>query len=186
VPSELPAVELVPQTPEDEWVTVALETGPGVMAELGGPWTAEEARATHQRRMAYIRDGAWSFTVRPASDPQTRDPVGTIGVWASEWEGEPVSETGWMTLPEHQGKGYASAALAAILDRERAEHRWGDIHAFPGATNGPSNALCRKFGFELVGGGDADYAGRHFPVNHWVWRAPNSGENPDESAESAR
>jgi RimJ/RimL family protein N-acetyltransferase len=170
-------VELVPGTPEDEWVTVALETDPAVMAELGGPWTAEEARATHARRIALARDsGVWSFTVRPVGDDGcVGEPVGTIGVWDSEWEGEPLSETGWMTLPEHQGRGYASAALAAILDRERAEHRWGDIHAFPGATNGPSNALCRRFGFELVGSGDADYAGRHFPVNHWVWRAPKAG-----------
>jgi len=172
VPSELPAVALVPGTPEDEWLTVALETDPDVMSELGGPWTVDEARATHHRRIAGSRDNAfWSFTVRPTADGQVGEPVGTIGVWDSEWEGEPISETGWMTLSGHQGKGYASAALAAILERERAERRWGDIHAFPGASNAPSNALCRKFGFELVGGGDADYAGRHFPVNHWVWRA---------------
>ena len=56
MPSELPAVELVPGTPEDEWLTVALETDPDVMAELGGPWTADEARGTHHRRMAYIRE----------------------------------------------------------------------------------------------------------------------------------
>ena len=78
-------------------------------------------------------------------------PVGTIGVWASEWAGEEVSETGWMVLPEHQGKGHASAALAALLERARPDDRWGDIHAFPGATNAPSNALCRKFGFEQLG-----------------------------------
>jgi RimJ/RimL family protein N-acetyltransferase len=175
-----PTVELVPGTPEDEWLTVALETDPSVMAELGGPWTADEARASHHRRLASIRDnGTWWFTVRPVGvgpngEREVGEPVGTIGAWDSEWEGKPISETGWMTLPEHQGRGYASAGLAAILDREQAEHRWGDIHAFPGATNAPSNALCRKFGFELVGGGEADYAGRHFPVNHWVWRASGS------------
>jgi RimJ/RimL family protein N-acetyltransferase len=173
VPSELPAVDLVPRTEADEWLTVALETDPVVMAELGGPWTAEEARATHVRRMALAHDGGVSsFTVRPVGDDDSvGEPVGTIGVWDSEWEGEPLSETGWMTLPAHQGRGFASAALAAVLERERREHRWGDIHAFPGTTNTASNALCRKFGFELVGSGDADYAGRHFPVNHWVWRA---------------
>jgi RimJ/RimL family protein N-acetyltransferase len=166
-------VALVDGTLEDEWLTVALETDERVMAELGGPWTEDEARATHRRRIAGIAErGYWWFTVRPvAEDGEIGTPVGTIGVWDSEWEGEPLSETGWMTLPEHQGRGYASAALAAILERERAEPRWGDIHAFPGATNAPSNGLCRKFGFELAGSGDADYAGRHFPVNHWVWRA---------------
>ncbi len=176
-----PTVELVPGTPQDEWLTVALETDPGVMAELGGPWTAEQAKATHARRIALIRDaGTWWFTIRPVRDDRAvGEPVGSIGVWDSDWEGEPISETGWMVLPDHQGRGYASAALARVLELAGADHRWGDIHAFPGATNAPSNALCRKFGFELVGGGDADYAGRHFPVNHWVWRAgtpdPTSG-----------
>ena len=172
MPSELPAVELRPGTAEDEWVTVALETDANVMAELGGPWTAEQARATHARRIAGVdRDGFWWFTVRRVLDHVI---VGTIGVWDSEWEGQAMSEAGWMTLPDHQGKGYASAGLAAVLERATAERRWGDIHAFPGATNAASNALCRKFGFELVGSGDADYAGRHFPVNHWVWRAPTA------------
>ncbi len=170
----MPKVVLTGRTLDDEWVTVALETDPVVMAELGGPWSADEARATHRRRIARVdAEGSWSFTVRPVqAGGAVGEPVGMIAVWDSEWEGEPVSETGWMTLPKHQGKGYGSAALKAILDRERVEHRWGDIHAFPGATNGASNALCRKFSFELVGTGDADYAGRHFPVNHWVWRAP--------------
>ena len=173
---DLPTIALRPGMLDDEWLTVALETDPVVMAELGGPWSADEARATHRRRIAGIaNEGYWWFTVRPVgAEGSVGEAVGTIGAWTSEWEGKPISETGWMTLPEHQGKGFASAALAAILEREAAEHRWGDIHAFPGATNVPSNALCRKFGFELVGSGDADYAGRRFLVNHWVWRAPKA------------
>ena len=162
-------MELKPGTADDEWLTVALETDPRAMAELGGPWPAENARAAHRRRIAGVVDGSnWWFTIVP--DPQI-GPVGSIGVWASEWAGEELSEAGWMVLPDHQGKGYASAALGAILELARADDRWGDIHAFPGATNGASNALCRKFGFEQLEGGDADYAGRQFPVKHWVWRA---------------
>jgi RimJ/RimL family protein N-acetyltransferase len=160
-------------TAEDEWLTVELETDPGVMAELGGPWTEDEARATHRRRIGTIGETAnWWFTVRPVGDDgKLGRAIGTIGVWDSEWDGEAMSEAGWMILPAHQGRGYASAALAALLEQAQGDGRWGDIHAFPGATNAASNALCRKLGFELVGSGDADYAGRHFPVNHWVWRA---------------
>lgn len=165
-------MELIPKTPDDAWLTVALETDPRVMAELGGPWTAEEAKATHQRRMKGIETGEnWGFKIVPVPGAP---PVGTIMLWPSEFEGEAMSEAGWMILPEHQGKGYASAALALLLEKAAADGRWGDIHAFPGATNGASNALCRKFGFEHIGVSDADYAGRHFPVNHWVWRAGRS------------
>ena len=53
MPGDLPKVELRQNTPEDEWLTVALETDPVAMAELGGPWTVAEAVATHQRRMVW-------------------------------------------------------------------------------------------------------------------------------------
>jgi len=162
-------VELVPYSDAERWLTEALETDPRAMAELGGPWPAEHARHAHHRRLAGVLDGSiWWFSIVP--DPET-GPIGTIGVWASDWKGEDLSEAGWMILPDHHGRGYGSAALGALLDRARADDRWGDIHAFPGATNAASNALCRKFGFEELDGGDADYAGRHFPANHWVWRA---------------
>ena len=77
-----------------------------------------------------------------------------------------------MILPEHQGRGNASAALALLIERTRHDPRWGDIHAFPGSTNGPSNGLCRKLGFEQLEEAVVDYAGRELRVNHWVLRAP--------------
>jgi RimJ/RimL family protein N-acetyltransferase len=162
-------VELRPATPDDEWLTVALETDPRVMAELGGPWTVDEAKAAHLRRTGPgAKDGSWWLAILPGPG---QPPIGTIGVWASDWAGEPISETGWMILPEHQGKGYASAALAALLERAQHDPRWGDIHAFPGATNAPSNALCRKFNFELLDEVEVDYAGRLLRCNRWVHRA---------------
>jgi RimJ/RimL family protein N-acetyltransferase len=161
-------MQLRPATPADEWLTVALETDPRVMAELGGPWSAEDARAAHRRRVAAIADENWWFVVVPEPD---QPPIGTIGVWPSEWAGEPASETGWMILPEHQGKGHATAALAALLELARHDPRWGDIHAFPGATNPASNALCRKFGFEQLDEVTVDYGGRQLRCNRWVWRA---------------
>jgi RimJ/RimL family protein N-acetyltransferase len=162
-------MELEPYTEADEWLTVALETDPVTMAELGGPWSPEKARETHARRLRSMAEqGSWCLKIVP--DPDT-GPVGSLMLWDSEWEGEPISEAGWMVLPEHQGRGYASAALRLFLEDARASGRWGDVHAFPGASNAASNALCRKLDFELIGRGEADYAGRHFPVNHWVWRA---------------
>ena len=72
-----------------------------------------------------------------------------------------------MVLPEHQGRGIASAALALLIERVTAEPRFSSIHAFPPVTNAPSNALCRKSGFVLLGAADFVYAGRALRCNHW-------------------
>lgn len=161
-------MELLPCTEDDEWLTVALETDPRVMTELGGPQTEAYARDAHRRRIRGLTSGSWMFKLVPEPGAAA---VGTIMLWPSEWAGEPISEAGWMVLPEHQGKGYATAALRLLVDRAREDGRWGDIHAFPGATNGASNALCRKHGFEQVETVDVDYAGRALRCNHWVLRA---------------
>ena len=53
-------------------------------------------------------------------------------------------------LPEFQGRGIAGGS--------EARHRAGlgrrtstAFHAYPSVENTPSNAICRKLGFELVG-----------------------------------
>jgi RimJ/RimL family protein N-acetyltransferase len=165
-----PEIELQPITAADEWLTVALETDPVVMAELGGAWSEEQARATHARRLRTVREtGSWWFKLVRHTDGTA---LGSIVLWDSEYAGRPVSEAGWMVLPAEQGKGYASAGVRQLLDRAAAAgDRWGDIYATPGATNGASNAICRKCGFELIGDGDVDYGGRILRVNHWVHRA---------------
>ncbi len=160
-------MELEPCTEDDVWLTEALETDPRVMAELGGPQPIDYVRDVHRRRVAGIETGKWWFKIIPEPGGE---PVGTIGLWPSEWAGEPISETGWMVLPEHQGRGHASAALAMLLERARDHGGWGDIHAFPGVTNGASNALCRKLGFEQIETVDVDYGGRTLRCNHWVLR----------------
>ncbi|HEV8698531.1 MAG TPA: GNAT family protein [Candidatus Limnocylindrales bacterium] len=158
-------MKLLPYTDADYWLTEALETDPGVMAELGGPWQPEDIPGIHRRRLDSIARGSWWFTIVP--EPDIR-PVGHLGIFHSEWQGEHISEAGWSMLPAHQGKGYASAALKLLLERAAADGRWGAIHAFPGVTNAPSNALCRRFGFALVGEGTVDYGGRPLRCNHWI------------------
>ena len=158
-------VELVPYGDADLWLTRALETDARVMAELGGPWPADAIPRIHERRLASIERGTWWFTLVPS---RGATPVGMLGIFGSEFHGQAISEAGWSVLPEHQGHGYATAGLAILLDRALTDGRWGSIHAFPGATNVASNALCRKFGFALVGEETIDYGGRPLRCNHWV------------------
>lgn len=96
--------------------------------------------------------------------------MGTVSLWGHEWEAELIDEIGWMVLPEHQGRGLASAAVTEALRRADAVSRWRVLHAFPATTNAPSNALCRKQGFALRGPIDYyyTYGERTLRVNHWV------------------
>ena len=160
-------VELCAYEDEDFWLTEALETDPDVMRELGGPTEREKLPGIHRRRIG----APWYFTIVAEPDGPA---VGSIGVWETEHDGEQLYETGWMVLPAHQGRGIASAALRLLIERVRAEPAIGSIHAFPPATNTPSNALCRKSGFVLRGSSDFVYAGRTLHCNHWSLETPSA------------
>jgi RimJ/RimL family protein N-acetyltransferase len=157
-------VELLTYTDADIGLTEAIETDPEMMAELGGPIDAEQIPAIHRRRLEGIAAGDWWLKIVP--DP-SGPPAGTIGIWPATHDGAQIHEIGWMVLPAFQGRGIASAALEAILSRARSDPGFSSIHAFPGVTNGPSNGLCRKFGFERLEERDGAYAGRALRCNHW-------------------
>jgi len=118
-------------------------------AHLGGVETEQAMRDRHERIRAVVRDDRGSmFLVMLSGEP---DPVGSVGYWEREWRGETVYEAGWKILPDFQGRGLAVAATMAALGHAaaRGRHRW--VHAYPEVSNGPSNAVCRKVGFKLLG-----------------------------------
>jgi RimJ/RimL family protein N-acetyltransferase len=158
-------LELAAYTDADLPLTEALQTDPEVMRELGGPIARSELPETHRRR---VEDPWWFKIVAEPGGPA----VGTIGIWEREHGGATIHETGWMVLPAFQGRGIASAALTHLIDRVRAEPRFPAMHAFPPVANAPSNALCRKFDFTLLGQADFVYAGRKLHCNHWVLETP--------------
>lgn len=158
-------MELIPYSEADLTLTEALETDPEVMRELGGPISTSAVREAHQAR---LRDPWWFKVVADSSGPA----VGTIGIWDTEHRGQLIHETGWMVLPAHQGRGVASAALAALIERVRDEPRFPSMHAFPPVTNAPSNALCRKFDFTFHDQIDFEYQARSLRCNHWILETP--------------
>ncbi len=159
-------MELVPYGAGDLWLTEALELDPDVMSELGGPRPKDELAGVHEMRIAAKIDGDdWWFKIVPGPGDEA---AGTIGIWPSTIDDAEVYETGWMVLPAHQGRGIASEALALLLDRARADGRFDAIHAFPGVSNGASNALCRKYGFERRGEREVEFRDHTLRVNHWV------------------
>ena len=164
-------MELLPYGDGDIELTYALETDPEVMRELGGALPRSAIPAIHRRR---VGDPWWLKIVPDPNGPA----VGTIGIWDKELDDQRLHETGWMVLPEHQGRGIASAALGLLIDRARAEPRFDALHAFPPVTNPPSNALCRKFAFGLVGERDFVYAGRTLRCNHWRLAVTSARPHP--------
>jgi RimJ/RimL family protein N-acetyltransferase len=56
-----------------------------------------------------------------------------------------------------QGRGIARAAVGLAVARATADGRHRYIHAFPSVHNAPSNALCRRLGFELLGEEEVEY-----------------------------
>jgi RimJ/RimL family protein N-acetyltransferase len=122
---------------------------PEMMTYLGGPEPEAALADRHERiqRMLAAGTGYSMMIIVPGSP----DPVGWVGCWDSEWQGQDVYEMGWSVVPEFQGRGLAAGAIRAVLDLAAADgrHRW--VHAFPRLDNGPSNGACRKAGFELAG-----------------------------------
>ena len=157
-------MELVPYTDEHLALTEALELDPDVMRELGGPADAADLERVHHMRVETVARGEWYFVIVP--EPSA-PPVGAIGVWESTVAGSRVHEVGWMVLPAFQGRGIASEALGLLIARARSDPRYTAIHAFPGTSNAPSNALCRKFGFVHTEEMEVRFRDRPLRVNHW-------------------
>jgi RimJ/RimL family protein N-acetyltransferase len=134
-----------------------------MMTHLGGP---EPAAKIAERQQRYLADPRQTRIVIAA----TGEAVGWVGYWDRMWQEQPVFETGWSVLPEWQGQGIASRATALALAAARADGDRRYVHAFPSVDNGPSNRVCIKLGFELMGEVSFEYppgSGDVLPCNDW-------------------
>ena len=139
---------------------------PEMTVHLGGPEAEEKLLDRHRRYLPPWPAGTGAmFVITVGADAA---PAGNTGYWEKEWRGGTVYETGWHVLPEFQGQGVAAAAVRLLVEEARAAagHRW--LHAFPSVDNAPSNALCRKVGFELLEVCDFEYPpGNPIRCNDW-------------------
>ena len=122
------------------------------MEHLGGP---EPADKLDERQARYLEPASQMFTIRVGGER-----AGSVGFWDREWRGEDVYEVGWLVLPAYQGRGIATRATELVLDRVRADGRHRAVHAYPSVENPPSNAICRRLGFTLLGPEDFEYPAR--------------------------
>lgn len=162
-----PGLHLRDVRPGDVGAYIRMRCDPVMMAELGGPLPREGMAAKVGRDVAAAAAGtAWIKMIVPAGDPAAV--AWTVSLWTHEMDGEPISEIGWMVLPEWQGRGVAEHAVRTLLEAAGDDGRWGAVHAFPATTNAPSNGICRSLGFTLVGEKDVVFAGKSLRTNHWT------------------
>lgn len=158
-------VSLEPWSEDDLDLLRAINT-PEMKQHLGGPETDEQVVARN-KRYAAMTDPALGRMFRVVVLPEKVE-VGSIGYWEREWRGEQVYETGWSVLPGYQGRGIAVAAARGVIEVAREQRRHRYLHAYPKLGNEPSNAICRKAGFVLLGPCDFEYpAGNPIRCNDW-------------------
>jgi RimJ/RimL family protein N-acetyltransferase len=148
---------------------VRMRCDPVMMAELGGPLPREGIEEKVARDVqAAVTGDEWIKMIVPG-EAASEVVAGSVALWShDEDDGEPITEIGWMVLPEFQGRGLAKRAVRTLLELARDDGRWGLVHAFPATTNGPSNGICRSLGFSFAGERDVTFAGRVLRSNHWV------------------
>jgi RimJ/RimL family protein N-acetyltransferase len=135
---------------------------PEMTRHLGGPESLEKIA---ERQSGYERPASGQFKI---VDDETGQGVGWVGYWERSWGGEQVYEIGWSVLAAFQGRGIASKATAQAIALARSERKHRFLHAFPSIENAPSNAICGKLGFTLVGEVDFEYPpGSVMRCNDW-------------------
>ncbi len=128
---------------------------------LGGP---ESEAKLLERQRRYESEVPHQFKIL---DEASGVGVGWVGFWERDWHGAPVYEIGWAVVPAFQGRGIATAATRAALATARRQGGRRHVHAFPSVDNAPSNALCRRAGFSLLGSFNFEYQGQAMTCNDW-------------------
>lgn len=170
-------VRLEPWSDEDFGLLQATNA-PELMEHLGGPESEEQLAARQSRYELLSADPERAGCMFRIVLLPEEVAVGAIGFWEHKEDAEgtgdgaaeaiSVYETGWTVLPGFQGRGVATAATLAVVERARAEGRFPHLHAYPSTENAPSNAVCRKAGFTLLGERAFEYPpGRPMRCNDW-------------------
>jgi RimJ/RimL family protein N-acetyltransferase len=147
---ETPRLRLRGHRADDLAACLPLWNDPIVTRFIGGrAYTQEEVWQRVQRyagSWVLLGHGFWVI-----EDKASGRLVGEIGIMDARRELEPPfgddRELGWALLPDVHGKGYASEALAAVLDWERGAFNAPCLVALIDPDNTSSIKLAEKYGF---------------------------------------
>ena len=160
-------VQIRPYLEGDQWILQRTLGDPNEMVHLGGPEKKERLQKRHKKYLDLSenpRTGCMFVIIKGVK----KTPVGVVGYWERDWAGQKVWEVGWSVLPDYQRQGVATAAtrlLIAFVTKLKS-HRY--IFSYPSINNNPSNAICRKLGFTLIGDREFEYPpGKVLHCNIW-------------------
>jgi RimJ/RimL family protein N-acetyltransferase len=158
---------LEPWGEDDQPLLERLLGDPAMTEHLGGPESPEKLAERHKR---YLNAQPGVIEMFKVVD-EGGESVGSVGYWERDDADEgKVFETGWAVLPGFQGRGIATIATAQVIEVLKAQRKHRYLYAFPSEDNHPSNAICRKLGFELVGLTEYEYpkdSGNIMRCNDW-------------------
>jgi RimJ/RimL family protein N-acetyltransferase len=154
-------VRLEPWGEDDLPLLEQLLGDPAMTEHLGGPESHEKIV---ERQARYVKAESGLFKIVD----ETGEGVGWVGYWDKTWREQEVYEIGWAVLPAFQGRGIAGMATSQAIALARSERKHRFLHAFPSVDNAPSNAICRKLGFTLLGATEFEYPkGNFMQCNDW-------------------
>jgi RimJ/RimL family protein N-acetyltransferase len=156
------SVRLEPWGEDDLLLLEQLLGDPAMTEHLGGP---ESHERIIERQARYLKAESGLFKI---VHEETGKDVGWVGYWDKTWREQEVYEIGWAVVPAFQGRGIAGTATSQAIALARSERKHRFLHAFPSVDNAPSNAICRKLGFTLVGEYEFEYPkGNFMQCNDW-------------------
>lgn len=148
----------------DDLAVLQRVNSPEMTRFFGGPESEEEVLARHRR---YLRLNASTDSQMYRIDVDGT-PVGGIGFWMADLDGEPAFEASWSVDRAIQGRGIATEALRQLIPLAAAREDRDVLVAYPGLDNPASNALCRNLGFELRGTKTDAWGGGELTYRVWV------------------
>jgi RimJ/RimL family protein N-acetyltransferase len=158
------AVELFGDPRVAAWIWPAGRDGPGPV----GPRTPEQAEEILRRLVANwrVQGFGWWYLRDRASGGY----VGDVALQRADVEGEAVVEIGWMLLPAHWGRGYATEAARAALTYGFETAGLEEIVSFTMVENTASRRMMERIGMAY----DRDIERAGLP--HALYRLPAPGD----------
>src|SRR5260370_8001833 len=101
-------------TMDDQALLEIVYCDPRLLVHLGDPMRKDEM----PQKLRSVVDGVasgntWFFKI--ILDERAGQAAGTVCVWESEWQGQPVNEIGSPIFPDDQGHAPARPPVAAFL-----------------------------------------------------------------------